>query len=400
MADSANDWRTSLTASERYENIQIITQALAITGNSTQSAFGIENEAYKTAASREEYNSACTLHPPPTSPPETSSSPPFSPSRDSTSASPGIRIGPYQNCHYLASGATSEVYRTTSPDNTKLVALKVIVETYNIAPHNPHREGKLLASFSSPNLISLLSTFHDQNQRLVLALPYYPLTLGALISSHAASQTRFPPSLFKKVFISLFSALEYIHNQGIIHRDIKPAALLLSSDFSEIVLSDFGTAWHPSYSPISASNPEPVDDKVLDVGTGPYRAPEVLFGDKSYGTAVDIWAAGCMIAECTRLRPLFESRGVHEDGNQLGLILSIFKTMGSPTRQSWPEAEGFRTPPFDIYTVFPERNWEEVLPEMEERWRGLVEGCVKYESGQRMKADEVLGVLEGGELSD
>ncbi len=104
-----------------------------------------------------------------------------------------------------------------------------------------------------------------------------------------------------------------------------------------------------------------------------------------------MWAAGTMLAECIRdpPTPLFESRNTSEDGNQLGLILSIFKTIGTPTRETWPEAEGFTTPPFEWYQEFPGKGWEELLPGVDESARDLVKGLVRYESGRRLTAIEV-----------
>jgi len=105
-----------------------------------------------------------------------------------------------------------------------------------------------------------------------------------------------------------------------------------------------------------------------------------------------MWAAGTMLAECLRAppAPLFQSRETHEDGNQLGLILSVFKTLGTPTRESWPEAEGFSTPPFEWYREFDGVGWEELLPGVEVGWRELVKGLVCYESGMRLSAEEAL----------
>jgi cyclin-dependent kinase len=289
--------------------------------------------------------------------------------------SPGERIGSYQNCHYIASGVTSAVYRCQS------VALKVIVETRNIEPHNPIREAKILATLKKP-CIPLLETFRDQEQRFTLVFPYMPLTLADVIES-----APLPAGRRRAIFHDVFTALAHIHSQGIIHRDLKPSALLLPVPDGPAYLSDFGTAWHPA---LSATD-EPAASKVLDIGTGPYRAPEVLFGQRAYGPAVDMWAAGAVLAECCRApppRPLFESRAAHEDGNQLGLILSIFKTIGSPTPESWPEARAFRTPPFEMYRAFAARPWEEVLPDVEGEWRALVAALVRFDSG-RMTAEEV-----------
>lgn len=208
-----------------------------------------------------------------------------------------------------------------------------------------------------------------------------PLTLSALLErgSLTNAQTR-------TIFRDVLQALADIHSKDIIHRDVKPQAILLESPDGPAYLSDFGTAWHPDLSAAS----EPASAKILDIGTGPYRAPEVLFGDKSYGPPVDIWAAGCMLAECVRRppKPLFESRAVHEDGNQLGLILSIFKTIGTPTRETWPEAASFRTPPFDIYRVFEGQPWEDILSGVDEDWKDMITALVRYDS-KRMTAEQV-----------
>lgn len=208
-----------------------------------------------------------------------------------------------------------------------------------------------------------------------------PLSLEALIARGSL-----PLDQVKNLFLDLFRALEHIHSQGIVHRDIKPSALLLESPYGPAYLSDFGTAWHPTMSSVT----EPASQKILDIGTGPYRAPEVLFGNKSYGPAVDMWGAGAMLAECTRHPPktLFESRPVHEDGNQLGQILSIFKTMGSPTRENWPEAASFRTPPFEMYQEFEAHSWEDILPDAQPDLRDLVAKLVRYNSS-RSSAVEV-----------
>ncbi|KAI0830971.1 kinase-like protein [Hypoxylon sp. FL0890] len=374
---SYSDWRASLTSSERYDNIQAIKAALDKSNNpasSQSSAFAIENEAFKSSTSRAEYDEVCrrvTVR----EMPATSQVPSTAVEQD-VPESPGIVIGPYHNCHYVASGVTAEVYRS------KAVALKVIVETHNIEPHNPFREAKILKQLKKP-CIPLLETFRDQDQRFTLAFPFMPTSLESLIQ-----QGPIPRSRIQKHFTDVFSALNYIHQQGIIHRDIKPSAILLESADGPAYLSDFGTAWHPELS----LSTEPAHSKILDIGTGPYRSPEALFGDKSYGTSVDMWGAGTMLAECCRdsPRPLFESRAAHEDGNQLGLILSIFKTIGSPTQESWPEATNFKTPPFDMYRVFEGQTWDTLLPDVDEDFRELIAALVVYNTNSRATASQAL----------
>lgn len=61
-----------------------------------------------------------------------------------------------------------------------------------------------------------------------------------------------------------------------------------------------------------------------------YRAPELLYGARMYGTGVDIWAVGCIVAELLLRNPFLPG---DSDLNQLSLI---FKVLGTPTETNWP----------------------------------------------------------------
>ncbi|KAL7800272.1 serine/threonine protein kinase, CMGC group [Trichoderma ceciliae] len=365
------EWTSSLSSVDRYETISRILDSLP--SKDMSEAIAIEQAAYDNSSSREEYGSACQQQKPSSSSSSSSSPPPRQP------PSSGIRIGSYLNCTPIAGGVTSEVFRSQSGDK----ALKVIVAHHNLEPHNPQREVKILQALRPP-CIPLLQVFRDQEQRLVLAFPYMPLTLAHLLDK---SSSALENGQIRSIFTDTVNALNDIHRQGIIHRDLKPSAILLSSPSGPAHLSDFGTAWHPEFS----SSSEPSSAKILDIGTGPYRAPELLFGDKSYGAAVDMWALGTMLAEAIRSppSPLFESRPAHEDGNQLGLILSIFRTLGTPTPETWPEARDFRVTPFELWTVFPQREWDMILPGVDAGFRDAVARLVRYD-GSRASAEEVL----------
>ncbi|CZT12717.1 related to cyclin-supressing protein kinase [Rhynchosporium agropyri] len=372
--ENPTNWRSSLGATERYENIEklkksIEAKGLSSTGTAHKSAFAVESDAYNTSESREAYDSVCNA--------VINESPTDLSDPEPEPSTPGIPIGKYQNCHHVASGFVAEVYQS------KIVALKVITETHKIEPHNPEREVKILISHPHPHIINLIETFKDSEGRLVLVLPFVPLTLAKVIGSGEV-----PEEVTKSCFRDLFSALAYLHGKGIIHRDIKPSNLLLASRTGPSYLSDFGTTWHPSFS----INDEPSEHKVLEVGTTCYRAPETLFGNRAYDTSLDMWSAGTMLVECLRKPPttLFKSRETSEDGNQLGLILSMFKTVGTPTEETWPEAKNFSTPPFKWYQEFPGKTWNELLPDANQNARDLCSRLVCFESGNRVTAAEAL----------
>lgn len=255
-------------------------------------------------------------------------------------------------------------------------------------PHNPQREVRILQALrdsAAPAVIELLDVFRDHEQQLVLVFPRMPLTLADAISSSAVSPL--PRSNIQSLTTDVLRALSHLHAQGIVHRDVKPSAVLLASPTGPAYLSDFGTAWHPDFS----ATAEPASSKILDIGTGPYRAPEVLFGHASYGPPVDMWGLGVMLSEMVRTppRPLFESRPAHEDGSQLGLILSIFKTLGTPTPETWPEAKAFKVTPFELWTVFPPKRWDELLPDVNADVRDLIASLLRFD-GKRATADDAL----------
>ncbi|OAQ90008.1 serine/threonine protein kinase, CMGC group [Purpureocillium lilacinum] len=386
------EWKASLSALDRYEVIQTLRASLPPAAQGD--AVAIEQAAYQGAASREGYNAACDAGVATRS--KSSSTSPSSPSHDaapdetssdhSANDRGGTRIGPYTNCTPIAEGVTSQVFRSGSN------ALKVITTHRNIEPHNPRREAKILGSLSDcPEVITLLDVFHDQAQCMVLRFPYMPLTLAAVIDQGGASRGGSAPSkgLSQRqlgvIFRDVLLALSHIHPMGIIHRDIKPSAILLASPTGPGRLSDFGTAWHPSLS----AAVEPPHDKILDIGTGPYRAPEVLFGNKAYDAGVDMWSLGVALAEAATGAPPFESRPANEDGSQLGLILSVFKTLGTPTPETWPEAQSFKVSPFQLWTVFPQRPWTEIMPGVNDDTRAAVAAMVRFDK-ERVAAAQAL----------
>ena len=117
-----------------------------------------------------------------------------------------------------------------------------------------------------------------------------------------------------------------------------------------------------------------------------YRPPEVLWGDTRYGTAVDMWAAGCVCAEMHLRVRLFQ--GV-SDVDQLG---KIFHALGTPTEASWPGHRQLRC--FVDWTPAPATPWDQILAgaptPLAPRWRDLVERTVVACPARRAAAADLL----------
>lgn len=250
----------------------------------------------------------------------------------------GQTIGPFTNCTHHADGLFSTIYKHINADHSELLAIKVTVPSQTHPPHNPKREARILTAAAHPHIIPLLTT-HTLPSQFLLIFPFQPYDLDTVL------RQGFPlkATSARRILQDLFRALAHIHSKAIIHRDVKTANILLSHPSGPAFLADFGIAWSPD-DPAS----EPPDQKITDVGTTCYRPPELLFGHKAYGPEIDMWAAGCVVAECVR-RGLAESEepsvrngeaqwtlfDAGEVGSELALVKSIFETLGTPTDETW-----------------------------------------------------------------
>ena len=93
--------------------------------------------------------------------------------------------------------------------------------------------------------------------------------------------------------------LEHCHSRGILHRDLKGSNILLDND-GILKIGDFGLAAR-----FEPGQKEPLTSRVVTLW---YRAPELLFGATSYGVAIDMWSAGCILAELFTGRPIMPGR--------------------------------------------------------------------------------------------
>ena len=197
-----------------------------------------------------------------------------------------------------------------------------------LPPHDPYREARILNHVVHPSIIPLLSASTLPGGLYLLVFPFVPFDLDTLLHTHLREGHALSHAC--SILHDLFSALAHLHSLGIIHRDVKPSNILLASPAGPAYLADFGIAWMPGD---RAS--EPAEQKVTDVGTTSYRPPELLFGHAAYGCSIDLWAAGCVVAELFLEygKTLFDSGAL---GSELALIQSIFKTLGTPTLKIWP----------------------------------------------------------------
>eukprot|EP00927_Polykrikos_kofoidii_P085388 TRINITY_DN9285_c0_g1_i2.p1 TRINITY_DN9285_c0_g1~~TRINITY_DN9285_c0_g1_i2.p1 ORF type:complete len:803 (-),score=126.76 TRINITY_DN9285_c0_g1_i2:386-2794(-) len=228
----------------------------------------------------------------------------------------GDCVGTYKILRFLGRGTFGEVLLACDrKEQQDLVALKTVAcdqlstDAAERARSTALSEARLLRQLRHPHIVGCREVQWDAERQTVwFALEY--LDGGDVQSLIDARKQCGAPSFedhfVRRVLASVGSALRYVHEQDVLHRDVKPANVLLARGARRIKLGDFGVS------------------KLLEatgrartvVGTPYYLSPEIVSG-QAYGGAADAWALGVCLHELVALRRPFEA------ANPLALVRRI-----------------------------------------------------------------------------
>ncbi|HAK57181.1 MAG: serine/threonine-protein kinase [Vicinamibacterales bacterium] len=186
----------------------------------------------------------------------------------------GQTLGKYKIIDTLGSGGFGTVYLASDTWIDKQVALKV--------PHRQNldfgellREPRLLASLNHPNIVSI-TTAEKQGNVFFIVMEYVPgETLEQAIATHGAVEL----GQALDFTCQICNAVDHAHHQGVLHRDLRPANVLVS-DSGVVKVADFGTS---RFLEIAAHG-------TTVIGSPPYMAPEQFHGKAVF--ASDIYSLG------------------------------------------------------------------------------------------------------------
>jgi serine/threonine-protein kinase len=193
-------------------------------------------------------------------------------------------LGDYRIEGIVGVGRMGVVYLAIDRITGRAVALKVLREDVGIDPvyrARFRREGELLAGLAHPHIIPIHGTGEIDGD-LYIATRLASTTLRNLIVAGAISV-----DTAMNVLSKVASALDAAHAHGIVHRDVKPANVLMDPG-PEVYLADFGLARDLDGEALTAPG------QVL--GTIDYMAPELLDGER-IGAATDIYGLACLAIE-------------------------------------------------------------------------------------------------------
>ncbi|XP_010021179.1 PREDICTED: cyclin-dependent kinase 15 [Nestor notabilis] len=234
---------------------------------------------------------------------------------------PGMPFGAatsYVHLEKLCEGSCATVYKGISRITGQLVVLKVIrLEAAEGMPFTAIREASLLKHLKHANVV-LLHDIIQSKETLTFVFEYMHTDLAEYMGQHPGGLHSCNVMLF---MFQLLRGLAYIHQQHILHRDLKPQNLLISC-LGELKLADFGLARAKSI---------PRQTYSSEVAALWYRPPDVLLGATDYSSDLDIWSAGCIFVEMIQGQPIFEgTSGTHEQ------LLKIWEVLGVPAEDTWP----------------------------------------------------------------
>ncbi|KAJ4972447.1 hypothetical protein NE237_005621 [Protea cynaroides] len=228
-------------------------------------------------------------------------------------------VDEFERLNKIDEGTYGVVYRAKDKKTGEIVALKKVKmeKEREGFPLTALREINILLSFHNPSIVDVKEVVVGSNlDSIFMVMEYMEHDLKGLMET---MKQPYSQSEVKCLMLQLFEGVKYLHDNWVLHRDLKTSNLLLNNR-GELKICDFGLARQYG-SPL-----KPYTHLVVTLW---YRAPELLLGSKQYSTAIDMWSLGCIMAELLAKEPLFPGK------TEVDQIDKIFKTLGTPNETIW-----------------------------------------------------------------
>lgn len=230
------------------------------------------------------------------------------------------RVDEFERLNKIDEGTYGVVFRAKDKKTGEIVALKQVkMEREREGfPLTSLREINILLSFHHPSIVDVKEVVVGSNlDRIYMVMEYMEHDLKGLMET---MKQPYSQSEVKCLMLQLLGGIKYLHDNWVLHRDLKTSNLLLNNR-GELKICDFG---------LSRQYGSPLKPYTPLVVTLWYRAPELLLGAKQYSTAIDMWSLGCIMSELLSKEPLFNGKS---EADQLD---KIFKILGTPNETIWP----------------------------------------------------------------
>ncbi|MEE4245818.1 MAG: serine/threonine-protein kinase [Kangiellaceae bacterium] len=194
-------------------------------------------------------------------------------------------LGRYKIDSVLGRGAMGVVYRGVDPKINREVAVKTLALSQEfdptemtIARERFFREAETAGQLKHPNIV----TIYDVGEEHDLAFIAMDLLTGVPLDEHVKSESLLPPELVYQLMVQIAAGLDYAHQKGVVHRDIKPGNIIYDDEKRSVIITDFGIAHLTDHSKTRTG---------AILGSPFYMSPEQIQGKRVDGRS-DIFSLG------------------------------------------------------------------------------------------------------------
>jgi serine/threonine-protein kinase len=233
------------------------------------------------------------------------------------------RIGRYEIESLAGEGATAMVYRARDPEIGRTVAIKVLKKEAAVDQdylNRFQREAQSAGTISHPHIVTIYDVGKVDDAPYITMEYLDERSLKELLASGAKLSLRD----VLRIGIQLAGALDYAHQRGVIHRDVKPANILLLKNGETVKLTDFGIAR------VQGGEALQQTEVGMVMGTPQYMSPEQVAGNVVDGRS-DLFSLGAILYELLTGTKAFDNDSVAR------LMLQIMQQEPTPISQLAPE---------------------------------------------------------------
>uniref|UniRef100_A0A3B3ZS62 cyclin-dependent kinase n=1 Tax=Periophthalmus magnuspinnatus TaxID=409849 RepID=A0A3B3ZS62_9GOBI len=281
----------------------------------------------------------------------------------------------FQCLNRIEEGTYGVVYRAKDKKTDEIVALKRLKmeKEKEGFPITSLREINTILKAQHQNIVTVREIVVGSNMdKIYIVMNYVEHDLKSLMET---MKQPFLPGEVKTLMIQLLRGVRHLHDNWILHRDLKTSNLLLSHK-GILKIGDFGLAREYG-SPLKPYTPVVV--------TLWYRSPDLLLGAKEYSTAVDMWSVGCIFGELLTQKPLFPGK------SEIDQINKIFKDLGSPSEKIWPGYNELPAVKKMSFTEYPYNNLRKRFGALlSDQGFDLMNKFLTYCPAKRITSDEAL----------
>ena len=203
----------------------------------------------------------------------------------------GTRLGSYQVIEAIGAGGMARIYKGAHTELKRYAAIKVVNWGLQEDPEFTERfrrEAQAIATLRHPNIVQIYD-FGKYASGYFMVMEFIDGNdLAFLLRQHRHKQTLLPKEQIVQVVKDVAAALDYAHNQGVIHRDVKPSNVMINQD-GQSILTDFGLVM------LQTSQSQATLGSTF--GTPHYVAPEQAISSAAAVTASDIYSLGVILYE-------------------------------------------------------------------------------------------------------